>query len=389
MSSLFLHAAGAVGRRRGRSAILVAGLSLAVALVSAILFLTDALRLEARRASAAQPDVVVQRLIAGRPALLDVSEEKALSGVLGVRRVDPRVWGYLFVPELQGNLAIVGVRGPSLPAFRAALHEGKDLSPGVHEMVMGRTAARKLGLSVGETLALPNAYGAKAPPPSLVLAGTFRADVDLWTADIVLCDEADARALLGMGPTQATDLAVWVSNPAEATVVARTAIERLPGVRVIERSSLDRTYALAYGRRSGLVLAATIPALLALMLLALGRAGGLGPEEAHEIAVLKAVGFGTRDVLVVKMVEALIVGGLGTALGLLLGYGWVFWWNAPGLRQAIVGWSVLYPEATLTPAVDLAQLLAIAAVVLGPFVGLSILPAWRAAIVDPMEAMRR
>jgi ABC-type lipoprotein release transport system permease subunit len=368
---------------------LVVGLALAVSLVSAILFLTDALRLEARRATAAQPDVVVQRLVAGRPALIEAADEKALSDVLGVRRVEPRVWGYLFVPELQGNLAIVGVRGPSLPAFAAALEQGKDLAPNAHEMLLGRTAARRLGLSLGESLTLPNAYGAKSAPPPLVLAGTFRADVDLWTADVLMCDESDARALLGMSATQATDLAIWVANPAEATVVARTAIERMPGVRVIERSSMDRTYALAYGRRSGLVLAAAIPALVALVLLAMGRVGGLGPEEAHEIAVLKAVGFGTRDVLVAKLLESLVVGGLGTALGLLLGYAWVFWWNAPGLRQAIVGWSVLYPEAPLTPAVDLAQLLAIASVVLGPFVGLSIVPAWRAAIVDPMEAMRR
>lgn len=389
MSSLFAYAAGAVARRRGRSAMLVLGLALAVSLVSAILFLTDALRLEARRATAAQPDVVVQRLVAGRPTLIEAADEKALSDVLGVRRVEPRVWGYLFVPELQGNLAIVGVRGPSLSAFAAALDQGKDLAPNAHEMLLGRTAARRLGLSLGESLTLPNAYGAKSAPPPLVLAGTFRADVDLWTADVLMCDESDARAVLGMGATQATDLAIWVANPAEATIVARTAIERMPGVRVIERSSMDRTYALAYGRRSGLVLAAAIPALVALVLLAMGRVGGLGPEEAHEIAVLKAVGFGTRDVLVAKLLESLVVGGLGTALGLLLGYAWVFWWNAPGLRQAIVGWSVLYPEAPLTPAVDLAQLLAIASVVLGPFVGLSIVPAWRAAIVDPMEAMRR
>jgi len=39
-------------------------------------------------------------------------------------------------------------------------------------------------------------------------------------------------------------------------------------------------------------------------------------------------------------------------LGLLLGYAWVFWLGAPGLRPALVGWSVLYPRAALTPVVD-------------------------------------
>jgi ABC-type lipoprotein release transport system permease subunit len=66
----------------------------------------------------------------------------------------------------------------------------------------------------------------------------------------------------------------------------------------------------------------------------------------------------------------------------------VFLLGAPGLRAAIAGWSVLYPEGALTPEVDVAQLLAITLAVLGPFVGLSIVPAWRAASLDPMESMR-
>ena len=151
---------------------------------------------------------------------------------------------------------------------------------------------------------------------------------------------------------------------------------------------MGRVYTLGYGRRAGLVLAASIPAILALLILAWDRASGLGPDEKREVAILKAVGFATRDVLGVKMLEALLVGALGTAIGLVLAYAWVFVLGAPGLRPALVGWSVLYPEAPLTPMVDVAQLLAIALAVLAPFVGLSIVPAWRAAVIDPMEAMR-
>jgi ABC-type lipoprotein release transport system permease subunit len=38
--------------------------------------------------------------------------------------------------------------------------------------------------------------------------------------------------------------------------------------------------------------------------------------------------------------------------------------------------------------VDVAQLLAIALAVLGPFLALSVVPAWRAASIDPLESMR-
>ena len=147
-------------------------------------------------------------------------------------------------------------------------------------------------------------------------------------------------------------------------------------------------YHLAYGRRAGFVLGAAIPALLALLVLAWDRASGIGPDERKEIAVLKAVGWSTSDVLWAKLFESLLVGAGATALGLVLGYAWIFWLGAPGLRPALVGWSVLYPRAALTPAVDFAQLLGIALSVMGPFALLSIVPAWRAATTDPLETMR-
>lgn len=386
--SLLAHALGALARRKARSLALGGGLAFAVALVAAVLFLTESLRAEAERARAAQPDIVVQKLVAGRPTTIAAREGAKLTDIPSVREVAPRVWGYIFVPALQGNVTIVGTSPASKPALSVAngvLHSGRDLKPGEHEMIAGVDLAHFLGMLPGDELGLPSA-DPRAHPMKLV--GTFRSSLDLWTADVILCDEDDARALLGLPEGEATDLAVTLANPAEARVVAKTIVDRLPGARVIERDLLERVYHLAYGRRAGLVLGASIPAILALLVLAWDRASGIGGDERREIAILKAVGWSTADVLWAKLYETILVGAVATALGLLLGYAWVFWLDAPGLRPALVGWSVLYPRAPLTPVVDVAQLLGISAAVLGPFVLLSIVPAWRAAIADPLESMR-
>ncbi len=248
---------------------------------------------------------------------------------------------------------------------------------------MGVGLAHELGLQVGDQLALP---AAEIRP--LTLVGTFSSALDLFTADVVLCSEVDARALLGIPEGRATDLAVEVINPAEAHVLGRSIAARLIGARIVERSLLGRVYALSYGRRSGLILAAAVPALFALVVLAWDRASGLAADERREIAVLKAVGWSTGDVLWSKMYEAVIVATVGTAVGLALAYAWVFLLGAPGLRAALVGWSTVYPQHPLTPAVDFTQLVAVSLAVVGPFVGLSIVPAWRAATIDPAHAMR-
>ncbi len=337
----------------------------------------------------AHPDIVVQRLVGGRPTTLSleaVSQAK-LGDIPSVRSVTPRAWGYVFLPSLQGNVTIVGTApgAPAISVTSGVLENGRDVTRGAHEMIVGVELARFLGMLPGDELGLPSDNPDARP---LKLVGTFRSSLDLYTADVIVCDDDDARALLALPKGDATDLAVLLANPAEARVVARTITERMPGARVIERDLLARVHHLAYGRRAGFVLGASIPAILALLVLAWDRASAIGPDERREIAVLKAVGWSTSDVLWAKLFESLLVGASATALGLLLGYAWIFWLGAPGLRPALVGWSVLYPRAALTPAVDVAQLLGVTLAILGPFALLSVVPAWRAATSDPLETMR-
>ncbi len=387
--SILAFALRAVARRKARAFALGGGLVFAVALLAAVVFLTESLRAEAERAREAHSDIVVQKLVGGRPSLIRFDEASKLQDIPSVRAVTARVWGYIFLPSLQGNVTVVGTSLPASPLSVAngVLAEGRDIAQGkdAHEMIVGAELARFLGMRPGDELGLPTS---NPEAHALKLVGTFRSSLDLYTADVILCDESDARALLALPSGEATDLAVTLSNPKETRVVARTITERLPGARVIERDLLARVHHLSYGRRAGFVLGAAIPAILALLVLAWDRASGLGPDERREIAVLKAIGWSTSEVLWAKLFESLLVGASATALGLLLGYAWIFWLGAPGLRPALVGWSVLYPRAPLTPAVDVAQLLAISLSVMGPFALLSIVPAWRAATTDPLETMR-
>ena len=268
----------------------------------------------------------MQRLVAGRPATIAISDAAKLGGIASVRSVRPRVWGYVFLPGAPGERDLVGVGVgvpggvPLLSEVRGALEAGRDRTSGAHEMVAGATLARFLGLHVGDSLALP----AAGTSPSLTLVGTFGSSVETYVNDVILCDEADARAILDVPDERATDFALDVINPAEARIVARTVLSRLPGTRVIERELLGRVYALVYGRRAGLVLAASLPAILALLVLAWDRASGLAPDEKKEIAILKAVGWSSGEVLWAKLFESLLVGTAATGLGLALGYAWVF-----------------------------------------------------------------
>ncbi len=386
--ALLDYALGALARRRARSVSLAVGIAFVLALYASVLFVTDALRREVRVTRGELPALTVQRLVAGRPALIDGATADAMAAIPAVRSARPRVWGYFFIPALSGNLTVVGVdttRPDALRDLARTVHAGRSLRPGTAgEMVMGEALADMLGLRAGDELMLPST----GPERFLRLVGTFRSESALRTADVLVTSEADARGLLSVPEGQATDVAVELTNPDEAKIVADKIAELVPGARVIDEELLDRTYDLTFSARAGLLAAALLPALAALLLLAWDRLSGLGELERREIGVLKSIGWETRDVLTARVWESLIVSAAGAIPGLVLAYVWVFPLHAPGLAGVLFGWSAIYPPIVLVPAVSAEQLLALVAIVVVPFVSVSLVPAWRAAMLDPDQAMR-
>jgi len=394
--ALLDYALGRLWRRRWQNLVLAVALALVVAVAASILFIADALRGEFRSAAAVMPDLTVQRLVAGRPALIDEGQAAAIERIAAVRRVQRRVWGYYFMPALAGNLTVVGVEagaqqlrdlrlvvdGPGMATRGAG--EPRDAGPHVGQMILGEALACYLGLQIGDEIALP----AGGQLHRFEMRGTFRSDSALWSADVLLTDVDSARALLGVPAGQATDLAVVLTTPDEATVVAGKLAALMPDARVIDRRLLRRAYDLTYDARGGTLLALLLPSLLALLLLGWERLSGLAPAERREIAIVKAVGWETSDVLAVRMWESAVIATVGATAGIVAAYLFVFHLHAPGLSAALFGWSSIYPPLRLTPQLDASQVLALLATVVLPFVAVSAVPAWRAASLDPDDALR-
>lgn len=387
--ALLRYALGALERRARRSLALVVGLAFTVALFGSVWMLSEALRGELGALADQVPDLTVQRLRAGRPGLLQESEASELRSLPAVAAVQPRVWGYVYLGVLDANLTVVGAEPAQvrelIESGRVELAPGAEGPPSATHMWLGRELARSLEIGLGDKFALPGGDG----PEVREVGGLFDDASALRTADVVLVDVPTARLLLGLEPGEATDFAVTLSQPREAPIVAAKIRQALAGrERVLEKAQLERAYGQSFGTRSGLMMAGLLPALASLLLIAFDRLTGLAEEERREIGVLRASGFLTADILAVRMWESLWIALAGTLLGLILAYGFVFGLDAPLLRQVLLGYSTLYPALSLTPQFDVGQAFAIVALVCVPFTAVSLVPAWRAAVLDPALSMR-
>jgi ABC-type lipoprotein release transport system permease subunit len=170
--------------------------------------------------------------------------------------------------------------------------------------------------------------------------------------------------------------------------VAGKVLAALPDSRVVTRAEMLRTYAAVFSWRQGLVWLVTLLLLLAFLVLAWDQAAALGDRERHDIGVLKALGWGTGDVLAMKLWQGLLISATAFGLGYLGAWWHVAVLGAPLLAPVLQGWSVLYPELPLAVRPEPAGVLGLALLTVAPYVAATLVPAWRVAVTDPHQAMR-
>jgi hypothetical protein len=379
-------------RQKAKNLSITALFALIVFLFSGIQFMSNALYQETIKAMAFQPAIIVQHMSGGRQVPIDIAATARIAEIFGVADARGRVWGYYFDPFTGANYTIVGDPGDLVENWDLTLEkpttpsqdqEGQTLKRG--EALVGEGILKIRRMRVGGTLNFQDHAGR---PISFKVKGVFSSTVSLWTHDLIVLTEADAAKLFGMAAGTAWDLAVDVPNDIEVPKVGEKILSHIPGARVISTNQLKRTYGSSYGFRSGVLLSTSVICLLAFLILAYDRMAGLSREEQREIAILKAIGWQTRDVIRLNMLQSLVLSLTGFLIGVVLSYCHIFLAGAPLLRIVFSGWSVLYPPHPLPASLDLSELFGLMFLTIVPYIAVGIIPAWRASVKDPEEVFR-
>ncbi|MGW8313804.1 MAG: ABC transporter permease [Desulfuromonadales bacterium] len=376
------YALASLLRRPGKTCAILLVYTLMIMVLASVLFLTQALKTEATTMLADGPQLIVQRTLAGRHELISLDAVDSISGIPGVKAVKPRIWGYYYDALTGTNYTLQGIGDDAGDAL--TLLEGR-LPREDEECAIGAGVARTRRVSVNDDLILIDHENIGR---LYTVTGIFSNDSDILTQDLVVLPEDPLRRFFGMPESQATDLAVEVYNPSEIETIASKIKRALPDSRPITQSELLRTYHAVFDWRSGMILALFSSALMAFCILAWDKATGLSAGEKKEIGILKAIGWDTGDVLLLKLWEGLAISLLAFLGGCVAAFLLVFFWGGPLLGTILRGWSVLFPELKPTPFVDFYQIGTLAFLTIVPYVASTVIPSWRASVTDPDEVMR-
>lgn len=299
---------------------------------------------------------------------LDETLRDKIRAVEGVEDVSGELADLISLDDDQAVLA-TGLPGDSYVWKTLTLAGGNLPEPGKSEVVLGTNTAAALKKTIGDTLLIHD--------HEFTVCGISKFAGALNNS-LIIMNLAVMQDLLGR-PGKVTVFHIRIKNPEdkEKSAATRAAVAgKFPGLQVNETDKIAQDNRI-FGLLHSAAWVNSIISIVMGLLVILNTVTMSVIERRADIGVLAAVGWSTKRIVAMVLVEGLLVSVAGSALGAAASY------QLLGLLQR-------FPQAKgfLEVHITGEQVLQVcgAALILG--IGGSIYPAWRAASVDPVQALR-
>ncbi len=313
--------------------------------------------------------------------ILMTSEQGGASGGLarGIRPADLRARALI-----AGN-----IRAGNLAQF-----EGDDA------IVIGTGLAFKMRVGVGDRITLVSPQGRATVVGTVPrirayrIVAIFNVGMNEYDSSFVFLP-LEAAQVYFRTPEAATQVEVFVQDPTRVRLVNQEIRRALSGrpVRILDWQDANSSFFNAVQvERNVMFLILTLIIIVAAFNI-ISSLIMLVKDKGRDIAVLRTMGATSGNVLRIFLLCGASVGILGTGIGFLLGM--LFCWNIESIRQllqSLTGTQLFSPEvyflSRLPAVVDPNEVTQVVLMGLGLSLLATIYPSWRAARMDPVEALR-
>lgn len=326
-------------------------------------------------------------------------------GVKGVTAVMPLIEGQVMVSSARSAQGAI-VRGLPASDFAKRPILANGIKGGTIEsfsdsdtVFIGDRLAQKLGVFVGEEITLISpkgtitAFGTVPRMRTYTVGATFSVGMYEYDSGFIFMPLPSAQKFFDTD-NAVTNLEVFVEDPDDVAVIQNRISDVLGGgVRIYDWQRSNATFFNAIQvERNVMFLILTLIILVAAFNMISGLIM-LVKDKGRDIAVLRTMGATKGMVMRIFFMSGASVGVLGTAFGVL--FGLLFCDNIENIRQflqSLTGTDLFSAEiyflSKLPAKVDPVEVVSVVVMALFLSFAATLYPAWRAARLDPVEALR-
>lgn len=297
---------------------------------------------------------------------LDEAETRAaLSRIPEIADATAGIMHYIPIAD-RPFVILLGIHPNELTTRDLSLLDGRVFAS-LDEVLIGAILARELELSVGDTIELQGT--------DFNITGVFSTDVIFFNGAVMLPLKS-LQQLVGM-VGEIGYCRVRLREGADPVAVAERIERENPNLTTIRNVHEYKKIDLSLEIADDVVFLITFVATIIGAIIVMNTMWMSVYERTREIGVLRAVGWSSRRIMGMIIVESAGIALIACGVGSLLGVGLAkFAASLPIARQFA---SPVFTASTFLLAISMAAILGI--------VG-GLLPAWRAARISPAEALR-
>ena len=327
---------------------------------------------------------------------------KAIAKVDGITGAAPNLEGLVFI-QAGDNVHTPMLRGidPELERTVSKVPDSivkGDFSVGYGQIVIGRDLALRLGLDLGDKLLVysPQNFVSQDElrlPEELTVSGIF--DVGMWEfdANVVLTSLFTARSIFNV-EQGVHNIQIMIDEPMKAPLIAHQLQKGLgPYFDVRSWIDLNRQMFTALQTEKNMMFFLLIFITIVAAFGITNTLITLTVQKTHEIGLLKALGFANRRIVGIFLWIGMVQGVIGTGLGLGLGLLALKYRNellnfiSSQFRVDLLP-KELYQLSQIPAHTTTSDVVTVCATVLVICTLAGLVPAWRAARLEPVEALR-
>lgn len=275
----------------------------------------------------------------------------------------------------------------------------RSLQAGKFNIVLGSELAATLNVRVGDSVnafvteSTATPFGSMPRAKRFKVSGIFEIGAQEYDYGLALIHMNDAQKLLRM-ENSVTGIRLKLTDIWQAWIVARDLATRMDGAYLVRDWTRDHANffrALKMEKTVMFILLSLVIAIAAFNLVS--SQVMLVHDKQADIAILRTLGLSPRQVLQVFMVQGLVIGLVGVALGTVFGV--LLSKNLSAivhLIESMTGNELMpadvYYISGVPTSVNGMDVLTVVIVAIAMCLLATIYPAWRAAKTNPVEALR-